>query len=212
MNPSRLLLLVVAGCCFLRPAPLPAQDTSPPFAMSKQYSAELIIMMKDGKTIRGTTNVDGDKMRSDMIQDGAETVSIIRVDQAKIYVLLSADKTAMALPFDADKFQGQMTSFGPQGKFELIGPEATDGVDCIKYKVTSNSDNKAFFFWVDAATKAPVMMMAVDDSVTVQWKNYKAGPQAPSLFEPPADYQVITVPAMPGASMGNTPDGPVVNH
>ena len=168
--------------------------------MSKQYSAELIIMMKDGKTIRGTTNVDGDKMRSDMIQDGAETVSIIRVDQAKIYVLLSADKTAMALPFDADKFQGQMTSFGPQGKFELIGPEATDGVDCIKYKVTSDKNGQVVDFWLDPVLKVPMRMEAEDHSFILKWRKYQVGPQDAALFEVPADYKVTEMPALPAGA------------
>jgi hypothetical protein len=36
--------------------------------------------------------------------------------------------------------------------------------------------------------------------VTMLWKNYKAGPQDPALFEPPADYKVMTMPAMPGGA------------
>jgi hypothetical protein len=36
--------------------------------------------------------------------------------------------------------------------------------------------------------------------VTILWKNYKAGPQDAALFEPPADYKVMTMPALPGGA------------
>ena len=212
MNSSRLLL-IVAGCGLLSRASLSADDTAPPFVPNRQFSADMAITDDKGQTFTQKIYSDNGKMRMEMSRQGMQMVMIVRPDQQKIYQVAVARKMVMELPYDADRVQKKMGNItGPEGKFEDLGPDTQLGVTCTKYKVTSNSDNKAFFFWVDAATKAPVMMMAVDDSVTVQWKNYKAGPQAPSLFEPPADYQVITVPAMPGASMGNTPDGPVVNH
>jgi len=91
-----------------------------------------------------------------------------------------------------------MGSTGPQGKFEVVGPDTVEGVACTKYKVTSK-DGKVFFYWIDTAAKAPVKMTADDGSVTIVWKNYKSGPQDASLFEPPADYQMVSMPSMPGA-------------
>ena len=200
MNLSRLFLLLVAGCCLLGSKPLPAQVPSLPFAMSKQYKADLLIMMKDGKTLRGTTYVDGDKLRSDMIDnDGAETVTIFRTDLQKIVVLMPSQKMAMEMPYDPDKFQGQMAaSFGPEGKYELIGPEAADGVDCIKYKVTSDKNNQAVDFWLDPAQKVPMKMAAEDHSFVLKWKKYTVGPQDAALFEVPPDYKVVALPEMPG--------------
>jgi hypothetical protein len=68
-------------------------------------------------------------------------------------------------------------------------------------------DNKVFFWWVGLATKAPVRLAADDGSFTLDWKNYKAGPQDPALFEPPKDYQTVEAPNIPGLPGGGIPGG-----
>lgn len=162
-----------------------------------------MIMMKDGTTFRGKTYIDGDRMRSEMTESGVDTVTIVRKDQQKIYIVLASQKMVMEMPYDPDKFSGKSAaSFGPEGKFELIGPESTDGVPCMKYKVTSEKNNQVFYFWLDLAQKVPLRMSAADNSFILKWRHYKVGPQDPSLFEPPANYQVIPMPSMPGM-----PDG-----
>ncbi len=202
MNPSRLVFAVVAGCCLLRPEPLAAQAGVPPFAMEKQYSADLTITTKDGTAIQSKTYVDGDKMRSEMAMNGMEMATIIRKDKRKIYHVMVSQKMIMEMDYDPDKFKGRTAaSFGPEGKFELVGPEAVDGVACTKYKVTSDKTKQVFYFWLDVARKVPVQMAAADGSFTAKWKNYKPGPQDASLFEPPAGYQVMPMPNIPGTEM-----------
>jgi hypothetical protein len=199
MNPSRLVFAIVAGCCLLRPESLPADDVAPPFAMEKHYSADLAITTKDGMAIQSKTYVDGDKMRSDMTMNGMAMAIIVRKDTQKIYQVMEAQKMVMESDYNPDKLQGHTAaSFGPEGKFDLIGPDTVDGVACTKYTVTSDKTKQVFYFWLDMARKVPVQMSATDGSLTVKWKNFTAGPQDASLFEAPAGYQVMTMPEMPG--------------
>jgi hypothetical protein len=202
MTPLRLVLAIVAGCCFLRPAPLPADAAVPPFAMEKHYSADLAITIKNGMNIQSKTFIDDDKMRSDVTMNGMAMSIIVRKDQKKTYQIMDAQKMVMESDFNPDKFPGgTAASFGPEGKFELIGQEAVDGVACTKYKVTSAKTKQVFFFWLETARKIPVEMAAADGSLTVKWKNFVPGPQAAALFEPPAGYQVMDMPdglGMPG--------------
>jgi len=203
MIPSRLFLLVVAGYCVLRPAPLPAEDVAPPVTMEKHYSADLAILMKNGMAIQSKTFVDGDKMRSDVTMNGMEMALIVRKDTRKIYQVLVAQKMVMEMPYNPDKFPGGTgASFGPEGKFEPVGPDTVDGLACTKYKVVSDKTKQVFYFWLDAARKIPVQMSAANGFLTVKWKNFAAGPQDASLFEVPAGYQVTTMQGMPGM-----PDG-----
>ena len=201
MNPPRFFLLVVAGCCLLRPAPLAADDAAPPFTMEKHYSADLAITTKNGMTIQSKTYVDGDKMRSDVTMNGMAMAIIVRKDEQKIYQVMEDQKMVMESDYDPSKFQGHTavdSSLGPEGKFDLIGPETVDGVACTKYTVTSDKPRQVFYFWLDAARKVPVEMAATDGSLVVKWKNFTAGPQDASLFEVPAGYQVMSMPGMPG--------------
>jgi hypothetical protein len=195
MTSLRLGLALVAAGCFLRPAPLPADDAVPPFAMEKHYSANLAITIKNGMNIQSKTFIDDDKMRSDVTMNGMAMSIIVRKDEKKMFQVMDAQKMVMELDFNPDKFPGGAgAGFGPEGKFELIGPEAVDGVACTKYKVTPAKTKQVFFFWLDPVRKIPVEMAAVDGSLTVKWKNFVPGIQDASLFEPPAGYQVMDMP------------------
>jgi len=208
MNPSRLAFAIVAGCWLLYPASLPAQEVAPPFAMDKPYSADMTITTKQGMTIQAKAYLDGDKMRSDMSMNGMDMATIIRKDKQKIYQVMVSQKMVMEMDYDPAKFMKGRTAaaFGPEGKFEVIGPDTIDGVACTKYKVISDKTKQVFYFWLDLARKVPVQMAAADDSFTVKWKNYKVGPQDAALFEVPADYQVLPMPSLPGAT--EAPDSP----
>ena len=195
MNPSHLVFAIVAGCCLLCSAPLPDQDA--PLDWGKPFSADMVITTDKGQNITQKIYNDSGKVRTEMSMQGMQMVSIVRPDQQKVYSVMVAQKMVMVMPYDPEKYKKMMVaSSGPQGKFELVGPDTVEGVVCTKYKVTSDKDNKVFFFWTDSG-KAPVKMAAEDGSVTILWKNYQAGPQDPALFEPPADYQIMQMPAMP---------------
>jgi outer membrane lipoprotein-sorting protein len=196
MNPSRFLLLVVAGGCLLASSPLSAQDPLPPFELNKQYNAEMTITPKDGQAMMQKIYSDDGKVRTEMSVSGMQMVSIIRPDQKKIYSVMPAQKMVTEMAYDAGKTPMAGTSL-PGSKFEVVGPDTVDGVACTKYKETGK-DNKVAFLWVDTANKALVKMVPEDGSVTIIWKNYVVGPQDAALFEPPAGYQVLTMPAMPG--------------
>ena len=208
MNSFRFALAVVSGLCCLRPVPLPADDSAAPFTMDKHYSADLVVTMKGGMVVSSKAYIDGDKMRSDVNMGGMAMEIIVRKDTKKMYRVLEAQKMVMVSDFNPGGAMGNAAaSFGPEGKFELIGPETIDGVACTKYKVTSDKTKQVFFFWLDTVHKVPLETAAPDGSLLVKWKNFNSGPQDPSLFEPPADYQVIEAPAMPG-EMPDAPAGP----
>jgi len=155
--------------------------------------------MKSGMTIQSKSYVDGDKMRNDTTMNGMAISMIVRKDQQKVYSVMAAQKMIMEMPYDPGKFLGQdAASVGTEGKFELVGPETMGGIPCTKYKVTSEKAKQVYFMWLDMQNKVPVAMMAADGTFTVNWKNYKVGPQDPALFEPPAGYQIVPVPGAPG--------------
>jgi hypothetical protein len=204
MTRLRLVLAIVAGCCLLRPAALPAADTTPPFAMEKHYSADLAITTDKGMNIQSKAYIDGDKMRSDVSMNGMALSIIVRKDLKKIYQIMDVQKMVMISDFDPNKNTAMRAAaaFGPEGKFELIGPDTVDGIACTKYKVTSDSSKQVYFFWLDTAHKVPYEMASADGALVVKWTNFVAGPQDASLFEPPAGYQTMEMPDaadMPGA-------------
>jgi len=206
MNRTHLFLVIAAGCCLLQAKPLAAQAPGAPFDVSQQYSAEMVLTPREGQAMTQKINSDNGKIRSEMNMSGMEMISIVRPDLKKVYTVMVAQKMVMEIPYDPSKYPVPTTTQG-DAKFEVIGPDTVEGVACTKYKMTAK-DGKVAFFWVDTSKKALVKMEAADGSVTAVWKNFVAGPQPASLFEPPADYKVMNMPSMPhmpGAVPGAMP-------
>lgn len=159
-----------------------------------------------GMTITSKVFADNGKMRSEVTANGMQMISIIRPDLQKSYSVMVAQKMIMEMPYDPAKAK-QMMSTQPEGKTEVVGPDTVDGIACTKYKVTT-PENKVVFMWTDAAKKIPVKMAAEDNTFTILWKNFKAGPQPASLFELPTGYQKMEMPSMPGMPGGGAPPPP----
>jgi hypothetical protein len=203
---NRRLLLTLAGCCLINVGLAPADDT-PPFANVKQYSEEMTVVSKD-MNMTNKMFIDDGKIRCEITMSGLkgipgmpnmpdmQTVSIARLDQKKIYVVMPAQKTVMMMPYDPAQMQKAMAQTYMTGKFDLIGPDTVNGVACTKYKTVVA--NQTLVMWMDNAKKIPIMATALDGSVTILFSNFKEGPQDPALFEPPTGYQVVPMPTIPG--------------
>jgi hypothetical protein len=122
-----------------------------------------------------------------------------------MYSVMPAQKMVMVMNLDDRVTEQIKAASGDDGSFTTVGPDMVDSVATIKYKMTTK-DGKIYWWWVNPITKVPVKLAADDGSFILNWKNYKAGPQDASLFEPPADYQVMQMPggmpSMPGAGAG----------
>lgn len=204
MTLLRLLLLASAGLVFCPVAPLFAEDAAPPVTFDKAYSADQIITTRDGMTVNSKLYCDNGRVRTEMNTSGMNIVAIILPDQQKVYTIMEAQKMVMVMPYDPAKYKKMMIGTpGFDGKFEAAGSETVEGVACNKYKVTT--DGKVYDMWINPATRQPVKLAAEDGAFTLVWKNYVAGPQDPALFQVPAGYQTMNMPAMPGMPGGGAP-------
>jgi len=52
------------------------------------------------------------------------------------------------------------------------------------------------FLWFNAKTKTPVRQTTADGKLTIDWENFKEGPQSTDLFEVPAGYNKMEMPGM----------------
>jgi hypothetical protein len=77
-------------------------------------------------------------------------------------------------------------SSSTSAKIENMGRETIDGIECNKYAFTT--EGQTAYSWNDVATGRPVRMKS--EQGTIDWKNYKAGPQKKELFEAPKDYEI----------------------
>jgi len=178
-----------------------AQTIESPFDPHLQYSADVVITTEAGLKMHELYSDNG-KVRLETNATGNSVARLLRPDLQKFYFLVMKQKAVVELPYAPDEFRNEiLVVAGAHGQFQEVGPDRMEGVNCIKYKGTAGADRKAYLVWVDAATKAPVKIMAEDGTFSMVWRNYKSGPQAASLFEPPADFK----PMAPTTASGKAP-------
>ncbi len=186
MKSLKFLLCLAFAAAAAQPA-----NNSPMAEWPKAYSVEMETIA-GGMTTKSKLSVDGDKMRTDADQMS----TIIRQDKKMAYSLMHANKMVMenAIP-DAPAAAAQA---GAEPVWEKVGSATINGQACTEYKMKTGNDVTTFFINGD---KLPVRMAT--DSMTIDYKNFKADKPDASLFEVPAGYSAQGEAPAASADNGN---------
>lgn len=143
--------------------------------------------------------IKGESFRTEMEAEGHSMIMLERAEEPGMtYNIMPAEK--MAMKMNAAKMQERAEKMGKMPKeeaqppakevvpqIEKLGSEKVNGVDAAKFKVTA--EDHTALMWLDPANGAPLKMQSGE--ATIEWKNYKVGPQPAKLFEVPKEYQLI---------------------
>ena len=160
-----------------------------------QFSADQDMSVA-GKTISSKLYVDSGNMRMDMNIPGAPAMSSIVNGEKKVVWMLLPGNMYMEHAVSADDDLSRQAWAGGAENRELLGTEKINGQVCDKYRIKGADQD--VFFYADPKTGFPVMMVAPAQSVRIEWKNVKPGPQSASLFQLPAGVQKMALPQFPG--------------
>lgn len=169
----------------------------------KAYSVDMT-MVSDGKTTRIHQVIDGDRFRIETNQDGRAAVMILSRAERKMVMLMAANKMAMEMPLSEEmmkKFNQDPTE-EMKGKVQPAGSETIKGIVCDKFETVSEAGQKGTL-WMNQADHTVVRWVNDAGKQTVDFDNYKLGPQPAELFTVPAGYQKMAMPA--GAAAGPRP-------
>jgi len=164
-----------------------------------EFSADMITKSA-GQTITGKMYMKDKKMRSET--QGQPGYSIIRMDKNIVWFVMPDTKTYMEMAYDPSQQPAPTEKMHGEVSRKLVGKEKIDGHPTEKYLVTVKDMGKTneMYQWIATDIKFPIKNAAVDGSYSVEYKNIKQS--APdSLFELPAGYKKMTMPAMPKGGM-----------
>jgi hypothetical protein len=183
-------------CLAFAAAAAQAANNSPMAEWPKAYSVEMETVA-GGMTTKSKLSVDGDKMRTDMDANGMQMSTITRQDKKMAYSLMHANKMVMenAIPDTPAAPAGEAA---PEPVWEKVGPATINGQECTEYKMKIGNNSTTFFINGD---KLPVRMAT--DSMTIDYKNFKADKPDASLFEVPAGYSAQGEAPAASADNGN---------
>lgn len=183
MKKLALFAFIISGLAGVQAAPV------------TQYSADQVVTGKGGART-AKVHVDNGKVRTEMNVDGRRTINIVRVDRKVMYMVMPAQSMYMEHRIRPED-EMVARSYEKDAKREAVGTETVKGQPCTKYKITHGGN--VVYLWTNKTNEAPVQMLSADNKTRIEWNNVKVGPQPASLFEPPAGYQKMGMPAgVPG--------------
>jgi len=169
-------------------------------AFAQQFTADMV-RSKPQSDVVTKVYVSGDKMRLETSQEHGG-VGIVDLEQHTSLMLVPANKTYVAshalspTPFFRPEDAGNACEAwekltGKPGSCTKVGEETINGRSAVKYKGTAPNGDTGFA-WVDRKLKFVTKWEG--EKTAVEFQNIKEGPQAPSLFTVPSDYDKIDVP------------------
>jgi len=139
--------------------------------------------------VKGTIFVKNGLVRHEVHERGDRQITVVRPDKGIIWVLNSDDKMYLEIVYqEADR---RFDSWTPEKekKAKLLGKDTISGIACKKYELVE--DGARTVYWVSANLNFPLKIEGPD--ATMEYKNIDEGPLADTLFDPPSDYDRITM-------------------
>jgi hypothetical protein len=170
----------------------------------KNFSADMETTSAKGSFTSKVFFKDG-KMRVERTQP-RESVNIRRPDKKVVWILNVDRKTYMEIPLNMSKEDIQSKLRDPNIKTdkEFIANEVVDKHPAKKYHLTitknGKKENSGYIWEATDLSNFVVKYQSEDKKTTIIWKDIKKGGVADSLFELPAGYKKIDMPAVPGMS------------
>lgn len=165
----------------------------PGAAQGAEFSA--LMMVKDGvKTMPGKIYVSDGKMRQEFVDEGGQTITIVRPDQKVIWVILPRQRSYMEIPL-TKKLPGQFIQIPPQavGK-RLVGQERLNGFETEKYEVSVpvGRDLEKQTYWVATKLGLPIKMECAQRQFSLEYKSIREEKVPERLFALPPGLQKLT--------------------
>jgi hypothetical protein len=183
------------------------------FALAQvEFSAEIVDLQKPGTPTLAKIYFAKDKMRIEseaapahgggvIIVNYATQTGIVLMTPQHIYMEMPAQAQSQRMAYASAFFQagdvgnacGDWQKMGHQGNScRKVGSETVNGRSTVKYE-TTNASGEVGHFWLDPKLRFPVKWQGKSNSGEL--RNIQDGAQPPSLFEIPAGFTKLQIPA-----------------
>lgn len=166
------------------------------------YSADMVTTTAQG-TFTSRIFYKDAKMRMESSGRAQGGINIMRPDKKVMWMVMPDQKTYMEMSLDMSRQDIQSKLHDPNIKVdkEFIVNDVVDKHPTKKYHMTITTNGKkekSGYIWEAAdLSNFPVKYESEDKKMTTVWKNIKTGSVSDSVFEVPAGYKKMTMPAMP---------------
>lgn len=178
-------------------------------AMPQPFSADMVTNVAKGEQATGKFYFSPPKTRMDMnargrdvtvISDSKTQIGYILMPQQHMYMESHGSQSSPMAPripeVDTNFDPNNPCASRPDVTCKKSGTETVNGRVCDKWEFT-NKNGATTTSWIDQKLHFPIKTRNADGA-SVEFSNIKEGAQTASLFEVPAGYRKLDIPAMGG--------------
>ncbi len=166
-------------------------------ARSAEFSADMVTL-QGGQESVAKTFYKGNLYRMEMNQGGQESISIGNIAEKVVWALSPQTKTYI-------EFRGGQTQAPGSAEVDKdvvkeikkLGTETLQGYSCEKSQVVYKDPSMGTMtMWFSPKLSVALRMEYPNNSMTIEYRNIREGPQADSLFVIPPGYKKMVIPGM----------------
>jgi hypothetical protein len=165
-------------------------------AAAAQFSAQMVV--RDGEKLAlGKIFVQDGKMRQEFDDVEGQTITIVRPDLKKVWVIFPRKCAYLELPLKTE-LPGQFIQIPPDALAKrLVDKETVNGYEAEKYEVTvaGGLGPERQTIWMAVKLGVPIKLVSREKDFSVEYKYIIEGPQPERLFNLPPDYKRLSAPA-----------------
>ncbi len=165
-------------------------------AAAAQFSAQM--MVRDGEKLAlGKIFMQDGKMRQEFSEEEGQTITIVRPDLKKVWIILPREYGYMELPLKT-RLPGQFIQIPPDFLAKrLVGKETVNGYEAERYEVTAPGGlgPERQTIWKAIKLGVAIKLVSREKNFSMEYRSIKEGPQPERLFNLPPGYKKLSAPA-----------------
>lgn len=159
------------------------------------------VMTMKGNQMTGKVWMAGKKMKSETMMDHQKMITILDGETNVVYNYFPDQQTAMKLTFDPNMAAKTPDQYGKEvddAQVKILETTTYDGVKCKVLLVEEKQDQAKTKMWVREDYGIPLRVEVTEsgDTMVMEYKNMKIGPQPADTFTLPAGIEITDMSEM----------------
>lgn len=159
-----------------------------------EFSAKMLIR-DQGQDVPGKIYVKDGKMRQDFLDDRGHTITIVRRDKRRVWVVMPSENTYVEMPLGI-RLPGQFLQIPPEAiSKRQVCTEEMGGYQVERIEVTLRGGPSGVTrqtFWVAPKLGLPIKTVSADRQYSVEYRDIRETKLEDRLFEVPPGCQKMS--------------------
>lgn len=163
---------------------------APVDVLGAEFSATLVLK-EQGRVIHGKIFIKDGKMRQEFMDDKGHTITIVRRDKKRVWVIMPWEKTYMEMPLGVH-LPGQFLQIPPEAiSRRQVLSEEMGGYQVDRIEVIMPGGSSQTYWVAPKLGGLPIKTVCPERQYSIEYSNIRERQLEDRLFEVPPGYQKV---------------------